>query len=295
MNFPGLISQIFIFCIVLMAPQPSFAQEVKLNLPSQVNMSFDPFSGFSIAETVKVSIVNSGLEPLDTRLIITPQIGNEFVLLRDSETLSFEINSSLGSTGHASFEAPISLPANSSEVALDLNITIYEGQYADPGELQQDLSFMIIDAATLIPLSEEMSMRLAANIPVRAQVNLAGTSAGFSNGVTNARVDFGRLKSFDSRMINLQVRGNSDLDITMTSENAGYLINSQTSNSAKLPYSITMDGIQSDLVKPLILSRRPARSLNGSSFPVTITIGVVDISLPEGRYQDMITIDVNPR
>ena len=295
MKFPGLISQIFIFCIVLMAPQPSFAQEVKLNLPSQVNMSFDPFSGFSIAETVKVSIVNSGLEPLDTRLIITPQIGNEFVLLRDSETLSFEINSSLGSTGYASFEAPLFLPANSSEVTLDLNITIYEGQYADPGELQQDLSFMIIDAATLIPLSEEMSMRLAANIPVRAQVNLAGTSAEFSNGVTNARVDFGRLKSFDSRMINLQVRGNSDLDITMTSENAGYLINSQTSNSAKLPYSITMDGIQSDLVKPLILSRRPVRSLNGSSFPVTITIGDVDISLPEGRYQDMITIDVNPR
>jgi len=94
-------------------------------------------------------------------------------------------------------------------------------------------------------------------------------------------------------MVFLQVQGNTDAEIILSSENNGHLTHRSEQN-AKINYSIEFDGKQSQLKTPLQVARPVAKTLRGSSYPLKVTIGDVEGSY-SGQYRDIITIDVNPQ
>lgn len=91
----------------------------------------------------------------------------------------------------------------------------------------------------------------------------------------------------------IQVRGNAPANIKVSSENDGRMKHEEREDTY-VDYSVVVDGESSTLESPLELQRIVASDLEGSAYPMTVTIGNVDSSYA-GAYQDLITIDVSPQ
>lgn len=276
-------------------PSAACAQDVSLFVPTSAVVSYDPFSGLAGLEEMALEMTFQGQTAKPARLVITPDQSSSFLFESLDVPLYFEIESTFGDSGPNSFNAPINLEPTDTPQPLSLTFKIPSGQYADAGDMDIDLNMVVVDSVTNERLSDEKLITLVARTPLRAQTNFAGTSSGFDNGSTFALVDFGELKSGDSRNINFQIRGNSDVDISMSSENNGKLINLDSPASSPINYMINADGLPSDLSEPLVFTRRPAKSLAGTSYPLSITLDNMEQGVFAGSYRDIITVDVTPR
>ena len=258
-------------------------------------IDYDPFIGFSGLQDVNIEALYSGEETLQARLLITPDTSNNFQLIGSGDPLLFEIKSKDGNLNFDQFQMPVSLTSSTGMQPINLTFAIPTGQYADAGEMDADLKIKLVDAITSESISDEIIIKLVGRVPMRAQTNFAGTSSGFDNGSTYAKIDFGEIRGVDSRTINFQIRGNSDVDIEMSSENNGKMVNTESPDASPIYYTVNADGNESDLSVPLEFSRRPAKSLTGSSYPLTVTLDKMDTAVFAGQYQDIISIDVTPR
>jgi len=264
-------------------------------MPASVIVDYDPFIGFSGLQELHIEALYSGEEQLQARLLITPDTSNGFYLSGVGDSLKFDIKSKNGSANFDQFQMPVSLTSSVAMQAIKLNFEIPAGQYADAGDMDIDLKIELVDALTSEPISDETILNLVGRVPMRAQTNFAGTTSGFENGSTYAKIDFGEIRGVDSRTINFQIRGNSDVDIDMSSENSGKMVNLETPDASPIYYTVNADGNESDLSVPLEFTRRPAKSLVGSSYPLTVTLNEMETGVFAGQYQDIISIDVTPR
>lgn len=284
-----------LFAAGLMLPFSSLAQDASLLAPSGAVVDYDPFSGLAGLQDITIELDYTGQVTQDARIVISPDQADSFRLEGSGDPLYFEIDSPLGKSGPNDFNVPISLNPSDTPQQSILTFKIPSGQYADAGDMEVDIKLGIVDSATNELISNEKIITIIGRVPLRAQTNFAGTSAGFENGTTFALVDFGEITPGDTRNLNFQVRGNSDVDISMRSENGGKLINQSSPASSPIDYNVTADGLNSDLSDPLVFMRRPAKSLAGSSYPLSITLENLEQGVFAGSYRDIITIDVTPR
>lgn len=273
----------------------TYAEDISLIAPASIMISYDPFIGLSGLEEMTIDVLYSGEEPLDARLLISPDTASEFQLGEIGDPVFFEINSVFGNSDVNQFDAPIRLQPSSATQPFMLTFKVPSGQYADAGEMNMDLKIALVDNVTSELISNEKILNLVGRIPLRAQTNFAGTSSGFENGSTYALVDFGEIRGIDSRKINFQIRGNSNVDIEMSSENSGKMLNLAAPDMSPIHYTVNADGHESDLSVPLEFTRRPNRSLAGSSYPLTIKLEEMNTGVFAGEYKDIISIDVSPR
>ena len=274
---------------------PAFAQAVSLFAPTSAVVVYDPFNGLSGVEDVMFEVQYEGEMPLSARLVITADTQPDFQFTGSGATLEFEIDSAFGSSDITRFDVPITLPSSATPSPISLMFKVPSGQYADHGDMQIDLKVALIDSQTAELLANEKIFTLVNRTPLRAQTNFAGTSAGYENGTTYALIDFEEISAGESRTVNFQVRGNSDVDISMSSENKGRLVNTAAPDDGFINYDINADGVESDLSVPLEFSRRPDKTLNGTRYPLTITIDNMAKGAFAGDYRDIIMIDVTPR
>lgn len=292
---------IFIFNIVTLGmgghilSTPAYGQDVSLFIPSAAVVDYDPFEGLTGLEDIVLEAQNTGDTPLDARLVITADTQDNFLFTNTGTGLEFGIESAYGNSNTVQFDVPLTLPSSPAPQPIKLTFRVPSGQYADHGDYEIDLKAVLVDSLTAEAISDEMLFTLVARVPLRAQTNFAGTSSGFMNGTTYAVVNFGEIISGDSRSINFQVRGNSDVNIAMSSENNGKMVNLAAPHILPIAYSVNADGINSDLSTPLEFTRRPERSLNGSSYPLTIMLDELERGAFAGEYKDIISIDVTAR
>lgn len=182
------------------------------------------------------------------------------------------------------------LPAEVTQVGFSLNIP--ESIYADAGDYSLILEVSLLDPISRAVLAGPKLMRITANVPKKLQTNIAGTRGPYDEGVDFSVIDFEELESGESRRVFIQVRGNTRAAITVSSENDGKMVNLENSKFY-VDYSVDVDGTYSSLETPLKLNRTAARDLQGSAYPMTVTIGDVSRSF-SGEYQDVITVDVTP-
>lgn len=266
--------------------------DVTAFMPNTVTVRYDPFDGQAGLVDIDIELRYDGTQAMPANLIITPDLSGAFQLDGPNTPLSYEIESANGAFTSARYVMPITLQPGNSAGVHTLTFKVPPGQYADAGQSESQLRVELVDAATQAPLLDERAFVLAANVPSRAQTNFAGTVAGYSNGTTHADVDFGVITAGASRTVNFQIRGNSDVNVEISSENGGKMVH-DTDDTHVVPYSVVADNIPSDLTSPLTLMRRPERSLAGTSYPLIITIDEVLGSI-SGRYRDTITVDVYP-
>jgi len=271
------------------------AQEVTLFIPTATIVDYDPFEGLAGLREVNLEAGYYGEAPISVRLIITPDTHGDFRFIGSGEPLEFEIISTYGRSDINRFDVPVTLVPSGALQTIPLTFKIPPGQYADYGDVEIDLKIELVDSITSEALSDEKFLTLVRRTPMRAQTNFAGASAGYENGTTYAVVNFGEINRGDSRNINFQVRGNTNVDIIMSSENNGKMINISAPDTLPINYSVTADGIQSDLSTPLEFTRRPNKTLNGSSYPLVITLDAMETGAFAGQYRDIISIDVTPR
>jgi len=287
--------RIIIGLLIIIAAIPANANTVDLTVPPSVSIDYDPFTGLPGLEEMPIELTYTGPEQsLAVRLVITPEFGSDFRLLGSGEPIELIVLSNSGNMVAGNFEMAAELTPDNT-VTENVTFKIPFGQYADAGQAGINLAISAIDVDTGLTLAGPQIIQVQGDVPSRAQTNFAGSTAGYENGIGAAYVDFGHLTSGDSRLVNFQVRGNANVLVSLSSENNGKMVNQENPEISPVYYSITADGIASDLSNPLQMSRTPARSLAGSSYPLVITIDPMPSDPFAGIYKDIITIDVTPQ
>lgn len=121
---------------------------------------------------------------------------------------------------------------------------------------------------------------------VQTVVTIDGSERPLTGGVVGT-LDFGDMQSGSTRAFQLDVRGNTDYQVTLESENQGRLLGS----AGSIPYSLSVDGQRLGLGGPATLSYTNARARSHS---VVVSVGDIGRALA-GTYQDNLCLTVTAR
>jgi len=290
----------------------------ELRAPASIEFNYDPFSGLPSSESFDVEIHNvvhssavdealddtqaeAGFADLNSQqeviLSIKPLNLGSFNLIGDSTQLPVELSAKNQPTvirvGEA-YEGRILLDAkNSLSGLLELSMAVPESMFAEAGAYTLELEVALFDSDTSEAIGNPIQISVVVSILQKLQTNIAGAKGRYDDGANFSVIDFGTLQSSEQRQVFIQVRGNTDADISVSSENKGRMINTENSNLS-VNYTVEVDGELSELEVPLNLARSVAKDLQGSAYPMIVTIGNVRNSFA-GVYQDIIHVDVSPQ
>lgn len=262
--------------------------------PSNVTLDFDPFTGLPEVKLAELEFTLPSGEARSVKLTITPETEPDFEFDSGDVPVQLEIISDTGTQIVGQFERVLLLQPGQMNL-MEVNFKISAGQYANSGTHQLNLLINIEDTVSGEQLLANKPLRIDCVVPSRAQTNFAGAAPGFDNGVGIATLDFGEIVFDDSRQVQFQIRGNSDVIVEMSSENSGYMVNQENADISPIPYIVDADGVISDMRTPLMFTRRPEKSLAGSRYPLKVTIKEPEGGAYAGEYRDILSIDVTPR
>lgn len=175
---------------------------------------------------------------------------------------------------------------------LDFKLTVPESMYAEPGVYTLPIIVELVDILT-DRVFDSATINAEILVAIKLQTNIAGTS-DFSRGRVRVPViDFGVLETAESRRVSIQVRGNTHARIRVKSDNQGRLQHTKE-RDLFVDYSVNVDGEDSSLERPLNLQRNVAKTIEGSAYPMTVTIGNLKGAFA-GSYRDTITVEVRPQ
>jgi len=299
-----LLTALLVSALLFCSNSLSQELELELNTSPKIQIEYEPFSGLPASSTLNVNATSLNAEEPEApfsqqsrlRLRITPSQGTFVATSEKGDTLPLIFTSQQNSSriqrlGNQYLE-DINLDLNQSQRSnFDYSVSVSESQFAKPGIYRLLLDVDIVTLNTNEIISNDEIVEVEVLVKPKLQANIAGSrSARKSNFAT---IDFGKLESNESGSVFLQVQGNTDAEIILSSENNGHLINQKERNEL-INYSIEFDGKPSKLTSPLNVTRPVAKTLRGSSYPLKVIIGDVEGSY-SGQYRDIITIDVNPQ
>ena len=280
------------------------AEQFNLRTPSKVQIDYQPFSGLPVSTNVKVQLrFNNNSQQDNTnqreefRIRFTPSQGNFFAVDKNGNRLPVQFtsrqnNSQLRHIGNQ-FVANVSLnPEQRKNYDFDYTVSLNESQFAKPGVYRLLLDVDLTTLTTNEIISNETRVEIEVIVDAKLQASIAGAHTQKNGGAKFAIINFGELETGETEKVSLHIRGNTDANITLSSENNGRMKH-KTAHHSFIDYSINFDGTNSKLKSPLNLIRPVAENLSGSAFPLAITVGEVRGAY-SGRYRDIITINVDP-
>lgn len=294
----GFVATLIALASATLGPDPALAG-ARLDIQGSTSLTYEVFDGEVARKSLRVGVRTDDAPPGAIRLQIAPRDHGEWRLDGPSGLLAFYVDEAGGNSAALrgqSFETVLTV-SEQQDLFADLDVVVPDRQFASAGVYRGELEVNIFDAATGELLDGPKFVQVAVDVPARAQVNLAGTSAPFEAGANYKEINFGELESGESHTFYIQVRATSPATIRLVSENQGRLVHVRDNPMAPtstLAYSISVDGEGATLAQPLELTRRPDPSLAGSAYPATITLGQVT-NLLAGVHRDIITIDVFPQ
>ena len=127
-----------------------------------------------------------------------------------------------------------------------------------------DIDLIDIDTQEVL---DKNQLIIEVSVGEKLQTNIAGADINSNTNSRFAVVNFGVLKSEDSRRLPIQIRGSTLADIAVSSENKGELIHIGEPDLS-VNYSVNVDGVFSELEIPLNISRPIEKTLRGVSYPI---------------------------
>ncbi|MHC3925699.1 hypothetical protein [Brevundimonas naejangsanensis] len=264
--------------------------------PQTVRIEYNPFAIGPSAGALDVGLENRGEAACDVRMSFTDDIGLEVtsvvlgnvgvqfrpreasgVQMADVQTAVFQYQLPAGAKGQAQFDA-----------------AVVQGAVADAGEYGVNLR-LVMKTADGEPIGAPIPVRLILQATPRAQLNLAGAAGAFGTGSSVEVVDFGEAIAGVTRRIFLQVRANTLATVSIASQHGGVMHRvEEAPNAPTLPYTVELAGDDVDLSALWTKQIDPPRTLAGISIPMTFVLGPVAGAM-EGRYADVLTIDISPK
>lgn len=270
---------------------------------------YEPFSGLPSNQEFKITLepsnsvsrqpdaANEGGSNRRFRLRIRPSDNEDFRAQGQRQNLTTRIssNSQRGRFRRVNNEYRQDFRVRNNNLRakiFELTFSVVASQYADPGIYRLPLDVDLLDMASEEILNETKYI-LEITVGKKLQTNIAGANTNQNVNSRFAVVNFGVLKTGDSRRISIQIRGNTLADIKLSSENNGRLVHTRESDLF-VNYSINVDGIPSELESPLSITRSIKKTLRGVAYPMDIIIGDAEDKFA-GKYRDIITVEVRPK
>lgn len=285
-----------VLAVILMAIGAPAAAECRAKLDlSRAAFPFaeyDPFVANTTIIPLDVTIQNRSDETCDARLTVHGASGQRF--MHADGRLAYEIVSASGlilrNDPGAQFGLPVRL-APGDRKSVRLAIRIAPGQIVRSGPFNDRINLDRYTAAGDL-LDGNSNLPMQVRVRSRTQINVSGGDSG-SGVAGGTSVDFGEIRGGKQRRLLLQLRANSAARIIVASENQGRLANVGIPGSAKIPYTLHIDGQKLDLQQPSQLSRRPPLTLDGINYDLQLRISDAPATYA-GAYKDTITLTVEP-
>jgi spore coat protein U-like protein len=262
---------------------------------------YDPFDNDTETEDFEVTVRNNGNDDCTLTLAVagsTP--GSQRYYTSGASQLAYQAETPNGIPYPNNIAAPLGTTSlkggNGREREIKVQLRVQAGLIAGAGTYADTLTFRLFDAAGASPvqLGTDRTAPAQARIEARAQLNIAGTSGSFGAFELD-EIDFGALSTGATRNAVVQVRATRPVAITLSSQNQGLLKHQDLPSAAGVPYALQLDGASVDLTAGGFgLARTPALNLNGTNYPMTVTI--IDTNgRAAGAYKDRLTITVTPQ
>lgn len=254
-------------------------------------VDLDPFDPSPFERTLRVTLRNTGSEAcriglsatdrtLGTRLLTNTQVPYE--LLWNNVPIP-------------NFDTPApgrELLLASNEVReIYISVQVARPIQARPSPSEAVFTLRLHDLANANQVIAEQDARLAANIVSVAQINIAGSSSSFGSTYGIDTVDFGNLEAGKRQSVYVQLRGNTQMRMTVQSANSGLLRHESITSAPGIPYSVALLGQTFVASAPRAFNGLLATGSYGANMPMTLTIMELG-DVPAGRYSDVLTLSI---
>jgi hypothetical protein len=257
---------------------------------------YNPYSPVDVADSFRLSIANVGNDACYFGLLFRPRIAAPKL----GNTLSFEVKSTTGTsllTMAPAVFAPLarlgSRLSPSATAAIEFQIVVPRGQFAAPGSYDTTIDLELYAAGYGGWFYGQSLHTAPLTITYRVAEEL---SVSLRGGALATTLAFGGLERGAQRSVNIDVRGNRQYQLRVTSQNSGRLLLTPPipGKDWAVPYSLALGGQTVTLSSSAYLAIRPPTLPNSdASYTATVTIGDV-AGKRAGRYQDVITVEVRP-
>lgn len=256
---------------------------------------YDPFDGVSASVVFTVEAVNQSAEACNLSLAVASagSSGTRY-FRRMGDKLRYVVETPDGDDYENDIDEPRgwhSLQGGVGKTKLiTVKVKVPSGLIAPAGDYGNMLSFKLYRAGGG-GLGTVATAPANAVVEERAQVNIAGASGSWGAWSVD-ELDFNTLNTGEIRSARVQVRATSGVTIQVVSQNKGKL--KHKTLAAEVPYALKLNNVTMTLDPgPAETDVSPPVSLDGTSYPMVVTIGDVS-GRPSGTYKDLLTITVTP-
>jgi hypothetical protein len=256
---------------------------------------YDPFDGVSASVVFTVEAVNQSAEPCNLSLAIASAGSSSTRYFRmGAEKLRYVVENTDGDDYENDIDEPRGYHSLAGGVGKTKVITVKvkapSGLIAPAGNYDNILSLKLYRAGGS-GLGTVRTVTANALVEERAQVNIAGASGSWGAWSVD-ELDFNTLNTGEMRSARVQVRATTGVTIQVASQNKGKL--KHNTLAAVVPYALKLNNVTMILDPgPGETDVSPPVSLDGTSYPMVVTIGDVS-GRPSGTYKDLLTITVTP-
>lgn len=259
--------------------------------PTPPNFLYDPFDVLLPIEPVVFDF--AGEEGTELLLTFQTEGGVDLPVLlgQSGVTLSIGVgeNNNLTPTTSGSVELVI---GSDGTKLLSVDFLLDNDVVAPPGSYTERIFVRIENRTTGVICQDRPRFDVRMEVPPRAQVNIAGVDGDFNRSLKISTIDFGSLETGESRRVFVQVRSNSDVDLSISSENGGAMVLDNSDIEARVPYATLLGDQTISFESAYRAQLSAAADYRGRSVPLEFQI--LDIpGVPSGAYSDLITIEVS--
>ena len=281
---------------------PASACELRLVGLGQLNVgqSYNPFQPGGLSQAEQFRVLHLG-EPCEFFVTFSPQIGTDGrpAMQGPRAALAYDLYrsarhiESLRALPGAEEREILAGTFGRGQAAETLNYQFFipPTQVVAPGAYQAAVQVDVYEGnLSDHRLADSRTVRIRARIAAIVDVTLsAGGQAGNLAGA-RAVLDFGILTTGQTKYFRLDVRGNSEYEITLESEHRNTLRLVGAPSASEVPYTLTLDGNRIDIAPIVVLPF----STPDRRHRFAVTIGDIGNAL-RGRYEDSLRITITAR
>lgn len=265
---------------------------------SSAFVSYNPFNASATQAQLDFLIVNSGTTSCDLEIDLVSSTGKA-QLRKGGKKLNFTVVNSggwgLSSSGKILATLDITVPAGQSQI-LTASFEIAPEQIEDPGNYSVGIRIDVFDK----DLGKKKKKNIVssndhdftAQVLSHVEARVSETSGNYGTGSDLSVLDVGLLETNNTHDIYLQVRGNTDAQVFINSQNGGVLTNTSDPGADPIDYTLRYRGTTYNMNSPIQVSRNLPSNMNGVSDRLRYKIGDTDGKLG-GLYRDTFNVTVN--
>lgn len=278
---------------------PSLAHAADCDLTAQTSSSgsqvlYDPFAPQDSIVDLQITAFNEGDAACVARFYVAP-LNGALKLEGPAAAIDYRVDghrSGAAASGAEFGPYTISVPPGGSN-STAVRFSIPAQQVVPVGYYTTALVVRGSAPSDAAILMSGANPRLTAAVPSRVEMSISGTAAPplASQSMAPASIHFGNATGGQAGRVYVNVWANSNVLVSLTSENRGVLKNVQTPSLPPIGYTATFDGAALPLIGTQTLVRTPPMSVQGASYELAIILGDTTRNFA-GRYRDRITVDV---